>query len=324
MRSIIYSIPEHIITATNSLPRSGLRKKKYDRIVVCGMGGSGISGEILKALYPQIPIVSNKDYSVHEYCTKKTLGILISYSGNTEETLSNYALLSKRKIDMVVISSNGVLLKKKCRLKITVPAGLPPRGALGYLFTPLPLLLYRFRFIHHNPQKNLIALAAFLKKQRNVIEKHAQQLSKKFINKLPIIYTNSQQFSPVAIRWQCQLNENAKMMAHTNIIPEMNHNEIVGFGRPQSINKNLLLIFLNDPKSHPRNKIRVDIVKEIIKKKSTDVIHIEPKGTNHLQRMFWTIMLGDFISYYCAIREGIDPMPVKRIDYLKKRLSQYT
>jgi glucose/mannose-6-phosphate isomerase len=288
------------------------------------MGGSGISGQILKVLYPQIPIISNRDYSVPEYCIKKTLSILISYSGNTEETLSNYALLLKRNEDMVIISSNGELLKKKCRLKITIPAGLPPRGALGYLFTPLPLLLYRFRFTHHNPKRDLIALAAFLKKQRAIIEKQAQLLSKKFINRLPIIYANSQQFLPVAIRWQCQLNENAKIMAHTNIIPEMNHNEIVGFGRPQSINKNLLLIFLNDPKAHPRNKIRVDIVKEIIKEKSTNVIHIEPKGTNHLQRIFWTIMLGDFISYYCAIREGIDPMPVKRIDYLKKRLSHYT
>lgn len=323
MRSIIYSMPEHIVTATNLIPRCGSCKKKFTRIVVCGMGGSGISGQILKVLYPQIPIISNRDYSVPEYCIKNTLGILISYSGNTEETLSNYALLLKRNADMVIISSNGELLKKKCRLKITIPAGLPPRGALGYLFTPLPLLLYRFRFTHHNPQKDLISLATFLKKQRDVIEKHAQQLSKKFTNKLPIIYANSQQFLPVAIRWQCQLNENAKIMAHTNIIPEMNHNEIVGFGRPQSINKNLLLIFLNDPKAHPRNKIRVDIVKEIIKKKGTNVIHIEPKGTNHLQRIFWTIMLGDFISYYCATREGIDPMPVKRIDYLKKRLSEY-
>jgi glucose/mannose-6-phosphate isomerase len=324
MRSIIYSMPEHIVTATNLVPRSGTGKRKFARIVVCGMGGSGISGQILKVLYPQIPIISNRDYAIPEYCIKHTLSILISYSGNTEETLSNYALLSKHNADTVIISSDGELLEKKCRLKITIPAGLPPRGALGYLFTPLPLLLYRFKFIHHNPQSDLISLGTFLRKQRGVIEKQAQRLSKKFINKLPIIYVNSQQFLPVAIRWQCQLNENAKIMAHTNIIPEMNHNEIVGFGRPQSINKNLLLIFLNDPRAHPRNKIRVDIVKEIIKKKNNNIINIEPQGTNHLQRMFWTIMLGDFISYYCAIREGIDPMPVKRIDYLKKRLSQYT
>jgi glucose/mannose-6-phosphate isomerase len=324
MRTIIYSLPEHIIKATNLLPRSGLHRKKYDRIVVCGMGGSGISGEILKVLYPQIPIVSNNDYSVPEYYTKKTLGILISYSGNTEETLNNYALLSKRKTDMVIISSNGELLTKKCQLKVTIPVGLPPRGALGYLFTPLPLLLYRVGFIQRNPQKDLISLAAFLKKQRDAIEKQAKRISKKFTNKLPIIYANSQQFLPVANRWRCQLNENAKTMAHSNIIPEMNHNEIVGFGRPQSIHKNLLLIFLNDPQAHRRNKIRVDIVKEIIKKEKTNIIHIEPEGTNHLQRMFWTIMLGDFISYYCAMRAGIDPMPVQRIDYLKKRLSHYT
>lgn len=323
VRKIIHSLPEQISEAINLIPKIHPKKKKFDRIVICGMGGSGISGEILRVMYPELQITSNKDYSVPAYINKNILSILISYSGNTEETLSNYRQFAKRKIEMVIISSNGKLLKKKSLVKIKIPQGLPPRGALGYLFTPLPIILYKFGVIKRSPKKDLIALSIFLKKQRNDIEKHAKILSKRFTNNLPIIYCNSQLLLPVANRWRCQLNENAKILCHINIIPEMNHNEIEGLGRPADLNKNLLLILLNDPKAHPRNKIRVRILKEIIKNQISNVIEVKPKGNNNFQRLFWTIMLGDFISYYCAKRAGIDSMQVKRIEYLKKRLSEY-
>lgn len=323
MREIIYSLPDQISETIKIMHNFRPKKKEFDRILICGMGGSGISGEILAAIYPGLQIISNKDYSVPEYISKNTLSILISYSGNTEETLNNYRLLAKRKLDMVLISSNGKLLKKNNQLKIKIPKGLPPRGALGYLFTPLPITLYKFGLIKINPEKELFSIVKFLKKNRDNIEKKAKNLSKRFIGNLPIIYSNSQYFAPVANRWRCQLNENAKILCHINIIPEMNHNEIVGLGRPEDLNKKLLLIFLNDPKAHPRNKIRIRILKEIVKHKICNVIEIDPKGNSNLQSIFWTIMLGDFISYHLAKKTNIDPMPVKRIDYLKKRLSEY-
>ena len=324
MRQIIYSLPDQIFEAINLVPKFYSKNKKFERVLICGMGGSGISGEILAALYPQTEIVSNKDYTIPGYIAKKTLSILISYSGNTEETLNNYKILSRKKMAMAIISSNGAMLEKRADLKIKIPKGLPPRGALGYLFAPLPIILYKLRLIKINPEKELIALVKFLKKERNDIERKAKRLSTRFIKKLPIIYANSNRFFPVANRWRCQLNENAKILCHINIIPEMNHNEIVGLGRPQAFNKRLLLIYLNDPKAHPRNKIRVKIINDLIKNKIGNVLEINPKGNNNLQRLFWTIMLGDFISYYLAKNTSIDPMPVKRIDYLKRRLSEYS
>ncbi len=95
-----------------------------------------------------------------------------------------------------------------------------------------------------------------------------------------------------------------------------------GLGKPEALNSKISLIFINDPKAHPRNRARVKILKETIKNKFSNIIDIEPEGKNSLHRLFWTIMLGDFISYYVAIKTNIDPMPVKRIDYLKKRLSR--
>lgn len=322
MREIIYSLPEQILEAIDLLPDSYRRKEKFEKILICGMGGSGISGEILKALYPNVQVISNKDYSVPEYIGRDTLSILISYSGNTEETLFNYRLLKKRKTGIVIITSNGKLLRKSCQLRVKVPGGLPPRGAIGYLFTPLPIILHKFLIIRKNPRKELTALATFLQKTREDTEQKAKDLSKRMFKRLSIIYANSRLFVPVAHRWQCQLNENAKMLAHINVIPGMNHNEIVGLGRPEALNKEIVLIFLNDPDAHPRNKTRVKIIKEIVKSIFSGIIDINAEGTNNMQRLFWTIMLGDFVSYYCALRANIDPMPVTRIDYLKKRLSR--
>lgn len=323
MREIIYSLPEQIRETINLVPDMYQKRKKFSTILICGMGGSGISGEILKELYPKLQIFSNKDYSIPEHIDKDTLSIIISYSGNTEETLHNYRLLKNRTAGIVAITSNGKLLQKKCQLRVKIPGGLPPRGALGYLFTPLPLVLHRFNIIRKNPKEELNLLARFLQKNRNSIERKAKDISRRMSRKLPIIYANSRLFLPVARRWQCQLNENAKMLAHVNIIPEMNHNEIVGLGRPVALNKKIVLIFLHNPQAHPRNKIRTNVVKEITKDIFSGVIDIDPAGKNNIQRVFWTIMLGDFISYYCAKKENIDPMPVMRIDYLKKRLSQF-
>ncbi|UCG29753.1 MAG: bifunctional phosphoglucose/phosphomannose isomerase [candidate division WOR-3 bacterium] len=323
MREIIYSLPEQISEAVNLVSIKAFRARKYEMVLICGMGGSGISGEILSALYPDILIVSNKDYDIPRFVGRETLAIIVSYSGNTEETLNNYRHLSRRKIDMVLISSNGKLLKRKAHRKICIPGGLPPRGALGYLFTPLPITMYQAGFIKNDPRRQLLALSAFLGRERDRIEKKAKNLAARFFNKMAIIYADSAAFLPVANRWRCQLNENAKVLAHINVIPEMNHNEIVGLGRPRHFNKDLTVVFLSDPRAHPRNKLRKRLLESLVGGEIRMTLDISPRGNTALQQMFWTIMLGDFISYYLALKEGVDPMPVTRIERLKKEMSKH-
>jgi glucose/mannose-6-phosphate isomerase len=213
------------------------------------------------------------------------------------------------------------LFHKPAELKIRMPAGLPPRGALGYLFTPLPIVLYRFGLIRTNPVSGLLNLGRFLLRKRAALCREARGLAKRFVGKLPLIYSSTRAFSAVANRWRCQLNENSKILCHTNVIPEMNHNEIVGLGRPKKFNRDTLLVFLHDPETNPRNERRVKIMKEIIRDDLKDILEINPKGRNRIERMFWTIMLGDFVSFYLAEMTGVDPLPVKRIEYLKKRLN---
>ena len=322
MKDIINSLPEQIESALNLVPKFSSRRK-FNRILICGMGGSGISGEICAGLFPKLPIIPNKDYPIPDYVDKKTLVILISYSGNTEETLNNFKIISNKECEQVIISSNGKLLQARSQYKIKIPQGLPPRGALGYLFTPLPLLLYNFGLLKKSPLPALRHLVKFLKNRRRMLEKKARMIAPGLKNRIPIIYANSKLFFSVANRWRCQFNENTKILSHINIIPEMNHNEIVGFGRPVDINRYLFIILLNDPGAHPRNRLRMKIIKEIIKPVIGHYIEIKPQGKNSLEQSFETIMLGDFLSYYLAQITGVDPMPVKRIDYLKRRLVEY-
>lgn len=323
MREIIYNLPGQISEAIKCVPKESFGKKKYDAVLICGMGGSGISGEILSALYPEVMIISNKDYSIPKFTGRRMLAILVSYSGNTEETLSNFQQLSRRKIDTVVISSNGKLLRKKAFTKIQVPGGLPPRGALGYLFTPLPLIIWRAGLVTGDPRKKLVSLPKFLMRERDVIEEEAKRMAVKFCDKLPVFYVDSAAFVPVANRWRCQFNENAKVLAHFNVIPEMNHNEIVGLGRPSFLNKDMTIVFLSDPRAHQRNSLRRRLMKSLVSNEIPEIIDVEPRGSNTLESMFWTIMLGDFISYYLAIEQGVDPMPVVRIEQLKKEMAKH-
>ncbi len=322
MRDIIRALPDQIEYALEHAPyRLSPATKRFRKVLVCGMGGSGISGNLLQALYPSLDMTVNKDYTIPQFIDRETLAVIISYSGNTEETLSNYQQLAKRKIERVVITSGGRLMKQSKRNKILVPGGLPPRGALGHLFTPLPFILHHYR-LAKNPAKELSMLVRFLKDQTRTIEIRAKKLARTFVNKLPIIYAPSLLHFVIAQRWQCQFNENAKTVAHTNIIPEMNHNEIVGLGKPLLLNPHTVLVFLDDPAAHPRNRRRMKIVKEIVRGMFSRIIEIKPRGANILQRTFWTIMLGDLVSYHLAVLTNIDPMPVKRIDYLKKQLSK--
>jgi glucose/mannose-6-phosphate isomerase len=323
MRDIIYSLPEQISDTVSSMPKKSFGKKKYDNVLVCGMGGSGISGELAAALYPEVKIIVNKDYVVPGYINKNTLAILISYSGNTEETLANYKQLSLRKVDMVLVSSDGKLFRKKAFHKIKVPQGLPPRGALGYLFTPLPILIRQANLIHREAHEELLDLAAFLTRQRDGIEKIAKGVAPALAERLLLIYADSSAFAPVANRWRCQLNENSKVLAHINVLPEMNHNEIVGLGRPERFNDNTSVLFINDPRAHPRNKLRRRLLKSLISRELPSIMEFDPEGKSSMQNMFWTIMLGDFISYYLAVHTGVDPLPVTRIEELKKKLATY-
>ncbi|MCX7784828.1 MAG: bifunctional phosphoglucose/phosphomannose isomerase [candidate division WOR-3 bacterium] len=341
MFNLIYNLPDQIKDAYNIAQRYKFSSKllfQPANIVITGMGGSGIGGEIIRSLFwttLDIPIIISKDYTLPGCANKQSLVFAVSYSGNTEETLESFNLARKRRCPIVAITSGGKLLElcKKYQIDcIQIPSGLPPRSAIGYLFIPQLITLEKIGIIKKTTQTiNETINTLITNRQKYNIQ--ARKLARELLNSLPIIYTTSHLFNPVGLRWQAQFNENGKTFCHWNVFPELDHNEIVALADSTSLTQPYYFLILIDSNTHRRNLLRVDLTLKIIKSKvknikiKSKVKNIKFKkfyadGKADLTRIFSLIMQGDLISFYLAYLQNIDPMPVLAIDELKKMLAR--
>lgn len=274
----------------------------------------------------------NRHYSLPGWVSPNTLVICSSYSGNTEETLSSFAKARSRKAQVWVVSSGGKLLAdaKKSKLPFSeVPGGLPPRAALGYSFFTLLTGLESTGLLpsFEKDFQETIELMILLSQEYGILTPTSKNTAKKMAmflkGKLPVIYAGQDHLDSVATRWKCQFNENAKLIALMNVIPEMNHNEVLGYSYPELMTRKLGMIILRHPqKDHPQILRRFDILRNILKSKTGGVWEVETRGKSLLAQMFSAIYLGDFVSVYLAYLRGIDPTPIQLIDQFKNRLSQ--
>jgi len=303
-------------------------------IVFAGVGGSAIGADLLRSYLVdeiKIPIFISRDYTLPRFVGGDTLFLASSYSGETEETLSSYAEAKQRGAKMIVITSGGklgLLAKEDKTPVIYIPGGYPPRTALGYSFFSWLDVMYKFGFIGDkmlDVEDTIADMRGFLDSvvgpqvpaERNAAKKIAQELNGKYV----IIYSANKHIDSAALRWRGQLEENAKTLASTHLFPEMNHNETVGWEGPKKLLKDFAVVMLRDESEHPRVAKRMEITKAMIEKGSK-VIEVRSKGKNLLSRMLNLIYTGDFVSYYLAVLNGIDPTPVERIVYLKKELAK--
>ena len=307
-----------------------------DVVIVAGMGGSAIGADLLRcyALYElRIPLFVNRDYLLPGFTDENTLVILSSYSGNTEETLSAFETARFLGAKIFAITSNGQVASLAQDLRIgflEIPPGLPPRCALGYSFVPLTSLFAMWGFIPE--QKEALETTMYAlhkgaeKLEKGILEEQnvAKQLARKLHGKLPLIYS-SPRLEAVATRFRGQINENAKFLAYSAVIPEMNHNELVGWKNLSGFKDYLQPIFLLDPDDHPRNRFRMNFVSNVMRELGVEPLILEPPQLDapFMTRMFELIQLGDFTSYYLALLNEEDPKPVKIIDSLKSALSQF-
>jgi glucose/mannose-6-phosphate isomerase len=308
---------------------------EFDSIVLNGMGGSAIAGDLLAAYLKSdlsIPFFVNRNYNLPDFVGQKTLVIYCSYSGNTEETLFSFKTAIEKKAQLVAITSGGQLekLTKKYKIPlIKIPEGFPPRQALGYMYFPLLHLLHNLRLVKvkHKDIDETIEVIKELR-QRNHPEKDyshhlSNHLARQLYKKVPIMYCAADVLAPVVVRWRNQFNENSKVLAFSNILPELNHNEIMGWEAPQEILRNFHIIFLRDPSEFPRNKKRLEITKEIFHRNHLPVAEIFGEGKSLLSRIFSLIYIGDWVSYYLALIYDKDPYIIESINYLKEKLSKY-
>ena len=312
--SVLESFPKQCREALE-LPKGMTVPGKFSHIIVAGMGGSAIGGDILASYLKNyaIPVTVVKNYDLPKFVDQSCLVFVVSYSGNTEETLSVYQQAMDKKATVIAITSGGKLAEL-CQKKVLIPAGLQPRAALGYLFFPLLGILHNSGIVSIS-NSELNEMLAHVKNVEQ-FKQHAEEITKELRDKIPIIYA-SDLFYPVAYRFKTQINENSKYPAFCHVFPEMNHNELVSFHNMER--KKYEVILIRDQKDHPRIRKRMDVCKTFMEEK-VDVFEIHTKGEYLLTRIFSTIYLGDFVSYYLALHNRVDPAPVFVIEKFKAEL----
>jgi glucose/mannose-6-phosphate isomerase len=306
----------------------------FKNIVFSGMGGSAIGGDLIRTIFSDecpIPIIVNRDYNIPKFVDYSTLFISASYSGNTEETISAFKQALDRSAKVIVISAGGEL--QKLAKENNVPyveiekKGLQPRCAFGYIFVPMVYFLSKLGLIpdqsdNFDETAGLISKSAVeLATNIPTIKNKAKQLAIALYNKIPVIYAPQNHFDVVAMRWKGQINENSKAFAFCNAIPEMNHNEIVGWGIPQDVTWRCVVIILAHNEESNEIKKRIAITSSLIAETGAQIIEIQAEGNNPLTEALYLIYLGDMVSYYLAILNGVDPTPIERIITLKSMLS---
>lgn len=300
-------------------------------VVITGMGGAIIGGELIRAMClnsGHLPVHVNKSYSLPSFVNDKTLVIAVSQSGNTEETLSAFEEAGARGAQRIVITTGGQL--KEMADTQGIPAILLPksritRAALAYSFTAL-WRVFQHLEVFEPGNTELEEAADFLAEQIEIMsgleENIAIEMAADLKSTLPIIYSGDGLMAPVALRWKTQFHENAKILAYCSHIPEMNHNEVEGWELTSHLMGKLSVIMLHDETDHFRVRHRMDVTAEIIEPHALAIKRVHSVGANALQRVLFMCLLGDFLSFYLAILSGIDPLPIEKIELLKRRLNE--
>lgn len=303
-----------------------LAERKFSRIVFCGMGGSAIGGDIMSAVafgHSKMPCAVNRDYTLPAYADAHTLVVAMSYSGNTEETLSALKSAREKGCGIVCISSNGKV-EEQARTGgipfVKIPGGYPPRCATGYLFFPCYRMMSGLGVVPRIEDGFFSKIEKWAEelfpgKTRN----SAMEIAEKFREKVPVIYSDGR-LLPATTRWKTQIAENGKAFAFINVLPEMNHNEIMSWRYPEWFIKKCVPVFITSGKEHQRTQLRFDIIRDIILKVRGDILEIKAEGQNLLEELFYLVILGDWVSFYLALLNDSNPTEINEINLLKKRL----
>ena len=296
-----------------------------NKVYVAGLGGSGIGADFVKAFISNdspVPYLVGKGYSLPQYVDENTLAICSSYSGNTEETLAAYKQMKNTGAKIVIISSGGQLIEEAKQNDldyIQVPGDWPsPRACLGYSIVQQLFVLFKLGFIDGSFQTQIKSAADLLLFDQDYIKKSARQVAERIHTKVPIIYSTDR-IEPIAVRLRQQINENAKMLCWHHVIPEMNHNELVGWTEKHA---DKAVIYLRNQDDLKRNQVRININQDIISKYTDTIIEIYSKGNSLIEKSMYLVHLGDWISWYLSEHKSVDAIEIGVIDYLKSELEK--
>lgn len=310
----------------NKIDTGSLKGKKFNSIIVTGLGGSAISADLMTNFLAgelNIPFIVNRNYNLPSFADGNTLLIVSSYSGNTEETISVLNQGIKKNCSIICITTGGKIGKTAADNNIPVVAAMPgfqPRYSLGLSFFSQLKVLQELNII--SSQDSIVQKIISLWKEKGLElsrEKNkAFDLALQLIGFIPVIYSAADVTSSVGYRLKCQFNENSKLHAFHNVIPELNHNEIIGWESFLEKQFNAKLILIVDKIYHPQIKKRFDITSSLV---SCEKIILESNETDFKSRIMDLIYLGDWITYYLALLRGYDPTEIENINTLKEKLA---
>ena len=326
MKKLIEEFPDQIREAVQISEQAHLSNipKEVKNVVICGMGGSGIGGMIVTQWIGSeiaVPVVLVQDYQIPAFVDSKTLVIGSSYSGNTEETLIALEEAKSKGAHIAGICSGGQL-KDFCAANgydcILVRGGFPPRAATGYSVVQLLKILEVYGMVRPGRIEAVLKSASYMEEKHDEIHEIGKKIAAAMYGKIGIVYSGPE-YSSVVTRTRQQFNENSKFLCSTHIIPEMNHNELVGWGGGDD---RFSVLFIDGVDISERNKVRMEISREIISRRTSNIMTIQASGSSHLERCMYLIHLVDWASYYLNELTGADIMDIKVIDHLKSELAK--
>jgi glucose/mannose-6-phosphate isomerase len=334
----VCGLPEQLASAHELAgaidPSAFPRASDVDHVVVMGMGGSGVAGDVLAAVATDapVPVIVLKRYRAPAFIGPRTLAIALSYSGDTEETLTMASDAAERGARLVAISVGGALrdlAAERSGLHIGCPPGLLPRAALGALVAPLFVALFRTGLL---PEAHALLVGAQEQLARRRDKCHprvegdanpARRLARRIDRTLPLVYGGGALGAVAAYRWKCDVNENAKAPAFWHAYPELDHNEICGWGQHGDVTRQLVtLVELRHGFEHPQLSRRFELTREIIEETLHQVLTVDAEGNGRLAQVLDLMYVGDFTSVYLALDNDVDPGPIDAIAQLKARLAE--
>lgn len=326
MEKLITAFPQNITDALNIAAKVSLTpaKNPIHNVVICGMGGSGIGGRLVaqwvQAECP-VPVFSFQDYHLPAFVDENSLVIGSSYSGNTEETLIAMEEAHGRGAHIISICSGGQLQQFSAEHNydcIVVPGGNPPRTALGFSIVQLTAIFIQLGLADKQRLVEIESGRQLILAELNGIHAEAKKIAAFLFGKVPAIYAGAD-YEAISIRAKQQFNENSKELCWQHVIPEMNHNELVGWGGGDD---RFAALFIQSGDLVARNQRRFDISVEMVKAKTKNVYITYAKGANQIERSLYLIHLVDWASLYLSDLKNGDPMEIRVIDYLKDELSK--
>jgi glucose/mannose-6-phosphate isomerase len=323
MQAVLGGFPRQVRSA---LELEVAVRRKPQSIVIAGMGGSALGGQLATDLLRDelaVPLIVHRDYAVPQFVDHSSLVVAVSYSGNTEETISAFEAAVRRGAEVVAISSGGRLKALADRQRVThlaLPAGLPPRMAWAYLSLPMIKMFAGAGLCDLNTEGLHELMVRLSREYQPGRQNQPIELANELRGLIPV-YCSSASTSILAYKWKINTNENAKQQAFASVFPELNHNEMTGWRCPEESLKRLALVLLRTDYEGESIRRRIELTKEIVGGRPEKILEFEAPGRTKIEQLFASIYAGDFMSYYLALLNHENPGSVAAVEQLKERLA---